>query len=221
MIPVGDDVTFTFEVTNTGNVDLVDVEVTDDVYGPIGMIPSLPVGATDTSLSYGPIPAEPGQHTNVATATDGDVSDSDPANYYGEMPPGEEGLTPGYWKNNAENWDANAWIDYLPGDSFESIFGIDVTLRGKGKATYEEPTLLEALGANGGGINALARHATAALLNASHPEIAYPMSESQIIAAVQDAVDEGEDAIEELATMLDMYNNYGANLDMHGNVITP
>jgi len=225
IVPVGDPVTFTFDITNTGNVDLVDVVVTDDVYGTIGTIPLLPVGATE-SVSYGPIPAEEGQHTNVATAegtppVGPPVSDSDPGNYYGELPPGEEGLTPGYWKNNADKWDANAWVDYVPDDLFDDVFGVDITLRGKGKTTYEDPTLLEALGANGGGMNALARHATAAILNASHPDIAYPMSVAQIITAVQDAIAAGEDAIEDLATMLDMYNNYGANLDMHGNVITP
>jgi|GEM_PF-2839266 len=220
VIPVGDPVIFTFYVTNTGNVDLVEVVVTDDVFGPIGMIPLLPVGVTET-FTLDPMPAEEGQHTNMASATDGDVFDEDPANYYGEMPPGEEGLTPGYWKNNAENWDAVSWITYSPEDYFNDIFGVDVTLRGKGKSVNENPTLLEALGANGGGINALARHATAALLNASHPDIAYPMSQAQIIAAVQSAIAEGDDAIEDLATMLDMYNNYGANLDMHGNVITP
>jgi hypothetical protein len=42
-----------------------------------------------------------------------------------------------------------------------------VTLRSGGQGTIDNPTLLDALNATGGGVNALARRAVAALLNAS------------------------------------------------------
>ena len=42
------------------------------------------------------------------------------------------------------------------------MFGVDVP---------GDPTLLDALNSGGGGINALMRHAVAALLNASNPDV--------------------------------------------------
>ena len=67
-----------------------------------------------------------------------------------------EGCTPGYWKQDQhfDSWEATG---YEPGDSFDVVFGV---------ASSNGWTLLEALDAGGGDENALARHATAALLNA-------------------------------------------------------
>jgi hypothetical protein len=96
-------------------------------------------------------------------------------------------------------------------------------LRGKGKATYPAPTLLEALDANGGGINALARHAVAALLNISHPDIAYAggMNVAGLIADVQEAVASGEDAIDALHLLLADYNEAGCSINQHGEPTVP
>lgn len=77
------EVTYTYEVTNTGDVTLTDVTVVDDVLGPIGTIPSLApeetvvLTKTVTMTSDGPL-------RNVATATgtdplERDVSDDDDA----------------------------------------------------------------------------------------------------------------------------------------------
>ena len=78
---------FKFIVTNTGNVPLSDVTLTDNVFDVSGCpsIPNpLPVGASYT-CGYGPVAAQFGLHTNTATATgryDGvTVSDTDDANY--------------------------------------------------------------------------------------------------------------------------------------------
>ena len=65
----------------------------------------------------------------------------------------------------------DSWVGFAPSDSFEAVFGVDVTLRTGGQGTIADPTLLHALNANGGGVNALARHAVAALLNASNPDV--------------------------------------------------
>ncbi len=43
----------------------------------------------------------------------------------------------------------------------------------------------QAVNAKGGGVKKLARHGTAALLSAAHPDVAYPMSVAEVIAAVQ------------------------------------
>jgi hypothetical protein len=46
-------------------------------------------------------------------------------------------------------------------------------------------TLLNAINQGGGAINRLARHGTAALLSAAHPDVDYPYSVARVIAFVQ------------------------------------
>ncbi len=85
-------VTFTFTTTNTGNMTLNDVEITDDIYGFICSIPTLAPGASHTCTIT--VPAMRGLHTNLATVTGQPVlpndtpfgppvDDEDPANYTG------------------------------------------------------------------------------------------------------------------------------------------
>ena len=69
-VVVGANVYYRFNVTNTGNVALSDITLTDNTYDLSGATipPSLAPGA---SFVYylGPILAQSGQHTNIATAT--------------------------------------------------------------------------------------------------------------------------------------------------------
>ncbi|TVS09681.1 MAG: hypothetical protein EA424_26610, partial [Planctomycetaceae bacterium] len=88
-ILLGDPVTWEYIVTNTGNVDLVDVQVTDDVLGPIGTIPLLAPGQTQTLTAAGT--AQAGQYVNLGAVTGTppvgpDVTDSDPSHYFGATP---------------------------------------------------------------------------------------------------------------------------------------
>ncbi len=64
-IRVGGDVEWTYVVTNTGDVDLYDNVVTDDVIGQIGVIPFLAPGASQTLTAFGT--AEEGQYENWST----------------------------------------------------------------------------------------------------------------------------------------------------------
>src|SRR5207249_1363725 len=61
---------------------------------------------------------------------------------------GGEGLTPGFWKNHSSYGPAPlaGWpqTHYSPDDSYNAIFGVSVP---------GNPTLLQALGTGGGGIN--------------------------------------------------------------------
>lgn len=115
-------------------------------------------------------------------------------------PPGQEGCTPGFWKSHPE-----AWVGYLPSQTFASVFGVAVPGQPAGL------TLGAALELGGGGVNALARQAVAALLNAAHPEVDYPLSEAQIIAMVSAAITSGNaDTIESLKDTLDEANNLTA-----------
>lgn len=92
------------------------------------------------------------------------------------------GCTPGYWKQS-QHFDS--WLGFLPNQSFEAVFGRDVP---------RNPTLLDALGMNGGGLSALMRHATASLLNASNPAVVVEPAfdtTAEVIAAFQAAFDSG------------------------------
>jgi SdrD B-like domain len=134
-------------------------------------------------------------------------------NTFGEQPcekTGQQGLTPGFWKNNAANWGASAWQGYAPTQTVASVFG-------SAFGSLGSLTLAQALGTGGGGINALLRHSVAAVLNAANSNVDYPLTTSQIISGVQAAVAGGDAAIEQFKNQLDTYNNYGANLDQHGN----
>lgn len=73
------------------------------------------------------------------------------------------------------------------------------------------PTLLQALEANGGGINAIARQAVAALLNASnplvHPDPAFD-TPAEVISAVQAVLNTPNTSDDEaLKNKLDYSNN--------------
>jgi len=89
-------------------------------------------------------------------------------------PPGGAGCTPGYWKNHLEDWPPTG---YSPADDFDTVFGVDLF--------SPDITLNEAVRARGGGVKKLARHGTAALLSAAHPDVDYPFTVAEVIALVQ------------------------------------
>jgi hypothetical protein len=115
-------------------------------------------------------------------------------------PPALEGCTPGYWKQSQH---FNAWVGYAPADSFQAVFGRPVA-----------GTLLDALNANGGGLNALRRHAVAALLNASNPSVDPDPAidtTAEVIAAFQAAYDSGD--YETTKNMFEASNEAGCPLN--------
>jgi uncharacterized repeat protein (TIGR01451 family) len=99
-VPAGSTVTFTYVVTNTGNVPLANVVVTDDKLGPITGPASGDTNGnglldlTETWTYTRTATALAGQQTNVGTVTGNDgnnppgtlVTDTDPANYLGVLP---------------------------------------------------------------------------------------------------------------------------------------
>ena len=95
MVLVGSTVTWTYEVTNTGNVTLTNIVVTDDQEGSIGTISSLAPGASQTLTKTGTAVA--GQYANIGTATttydEQTVTASDPSHYVGVE--GYIAITPG------------------------------------------------------------------------------------------------------------------------------
>lgn len=85
-----------------------------------------------------------------------------------------EGCTPGFWKNHLGDWLATG---YAPTDFFNTVFGVSYF-----PSSY---TLLDAINQGGGGIKVIARHGTAALLSAAHPDVNYPFTIAEVIAFVQ------------------------------------
>jgi uncharacterized repeat protein (TIGR01451 family) len=100
-------------------------------------------------------------------------------------PPAGEGCTPGYWKQT-QHFDS--WVGYTPNQTFSSVFGRVITIKVDG-VNVTNPTLLQALQAQGGGINALARFAVNGLLNSTAVDADF--TTAQVIAIVQSGIDPG------------------------------
>ena len=124
-----------------------------------------------------------------------------------------EGLTPGFWKTHSIYGPAPlaGWpqTGYSPDDSYNAIFGVSVA---------GNPTLLQALNAGGGALNALLRHSTAALLNAAHPNVEYAYTVAQVISLTQAAILSGDAGqIESTKNLFETQNELGADLTSSGN----
>ena len=125
--------------------------------------------------------------------------------------PGDDGCTPGYWKNHTDSWLST---DYSTGQTVESVFSAAAAF-----PSLASNSLLTALDGSGGpgalgGATILLRAATAALLNASHPDVAYTQSSASIIADVNVALASGDrDTMLTLATALDNDNNLGCPIN--------
>jgi len=84
-LTVGDPITWTYVVTNTGDVTLTDIAVTDSDLGTVGTITSLAPGASETLTMTGTAVA--GQYANTGTATvifnQTTYTDTDDSHYFG------------------------------------------------------------------------------------------------------------------------------------------
>jgi hypothetical protein len=126
---------------------------------------------------------------------------------------GEEGCTPGYWKNHTENWE-----EYHAGSLLKFNFTIPANL-----SSFGDVTFLQALDGGGGpGINGAAkilfRASVAAFLNAAHEGVGYPLRRFSDPGHMQDAVNEAlasgdRQTMLDLAAELDALNNLGCPLN--------
>jgi hypothetical protein len=123
-----------------------------------------------------------------------------------------QGCTPGYWNNHVERWDGVGGDDFtqtVRADmSFNDVFGVTPAQSG----LADTVTLIEATDTGGGGLNALARHAAAAL--ASADSVCYPATVGEVIDAYRDAVGAiaGPATVESGHDLLAGYNELGCPL---------
>ena len=210
----GQTVNYTITAANTGSADSPNCvgAVVDALLG-INQAVNIPAGGNVViNASRVVLAADPDPLVNTATLTCSPAgfpnvltaSDTHSVDIVIPPPPGGEGCTPGYWKQSQhfDSWTA----PYDPTDSFNATFGVNVTLSGG-------TTLLGALQSGGGGINALARHATAALLNAASPGVDSDFTTAQVIALVQDAIAPGGITIEAAHQLLAAANEQGCPLN--------
>lgn len=135
---------------------------------------TIPIGATFATAPY--LVFEPFDHTgNGARNNDFLVYQ---ATIRKKERNGKQGCTPGFWKQPQH---ANSWkID--PQSKYAEVFDVNASF---------DVTLLEALGLGGGGERALARHATAALLNSLRSDIDFWLSSNAVKAIVKQAYASG------------------------------
>lgn len=122
------------------------------------------------------------------------------------------GLTPGFWKQSHH---LQFWTNHTPDDDYATTFGVSVPQSGgpKGKKFQNQSqsfTLSDALNQGGGGELSLRRHATAALLNASNPNVPYLYTEEEVKSLVQQAYQ--DKAYEEIKLLLEEQNELGFEL---------
>jgi len=130
--------------------------------------------------------------------------------YVNSFQPGNEGCTPGFWK---QDFHFGHWLPtgYLPTTELQDVFNF-VGVNGQ-IGQLADDTMLEALnyqGGNGklGAAQILLRAAVAAVLNAAHPDVQFAFTEAQVIALVDAQLQSGtRDSMLALATQLDEANN--------------
>lgn len=120
---------------------------------------------------------------------------------------GYTGCSPGFWKNHPCKW-----VKYSTEDTIGSVFELPSELQ-----ELSSKNLSEALNFRGGNsivdkAKILLRQAVAALLNAAHPDINYPLSESNVINRVNGALASlDKNVIVNLKNILHYYNNLGCS----------
>jgi hypothetical protein len=166
--------------------------------------PTSSIAVADETTSTSPSSSSTSSSTSTSTSTTTSSTTTT------TVPPGQEGCTPGFWKQPQH---LDAWVTYTPGQTLESVFDVPDAFG------LDDVTLLEALSLEGGPTTAdaaevLLRQAVAALLNAASPEVDYPLTEAEIIAQVNAALASGDrDTILALAEELDTFNNLFCPLD--------
>jgi hypothetical protein len=123
---------------------------------------------------------------------------------------GNQGCTPGFWKNHPLAWPTTG---YSQNQTLESVFDVPDSLG------LDNVTLIQALSLPGGSTlqgaaQILFRAAVAALLNSAKSGISYPLTTAQVISEVNTALASlNRSTILNEATRLDQFNNLGCPIN--------
>lgn len=154
--------------------------------------------ATDSTTTSTSTPSTSTPSTSTSTTTTTTTT----------TPEGGEGCTPGFWKNNADKKGASQWTDpYDPTDLVSSVFSA-------APAPIGGKTLLAGLEQGGGQLDALTRHAIAAVLSAAHPDVDYPLTVDEIVDMVNDAYN-GLADVEDTKDVLAGFNEAGCSISQN------
>ena len=213
-VAAGSPVSFTSVVTNTGNVALTGIQVTDSK-GISLSCPKTTLQPNESMTCTGNGTAQSGQFSSVGTATGTgacgqQVSDTDPVHYYGTSG-GAQGCSHGYWKNHEDSWPATG---YSTSQKVSSVFSQAALYPSLGNAT-----LMQSLSFNGGpdvtsaAANML-KQATGSLLNSAHAGVDFPWTTAQLISEVNAALaSQDSNTLLSLASQLDHDNTLGCPLN--------
>ncbi|PYQ59784.1 MAG: hypothetical protein DMF53_18245, partial [Acidobacteria bacterium] len=209
-IQVGSPVAWDYVVTNSGQTALSSVHVTDN-RGVAVSCPKSTLAIGEVMHCSGNGTATAGQYENIGTVTANPptgsaVTSSDPSHYYGDAPPtGNQGCSPGYWKNHAASWTATPYTTY---QSVQSVFSAASGYPGLGSASLLDSLSFQGGSDLNGAAGNLLRAGTAALLNAAHPHVSFPLTQAAVISQVNTALTSRDrNTILSLASALDADNN--------------
>jgi hypothetical protein len=129
---------------------------------------------------------------------------------------GEQGCTPGYWKNHTEAWAQDPTDFYLPTQTLDELFDFPDQL-----ASFRTVTLLAALDGGGGsgasgGASILMRAAVAAFNIAAAEDIGYPYRRVGLPGDMTNTINAALASLDK-TTMV----NYAAVLDAANNLGCP
>ncbi len=201
-ITVGSTVNWTYVVTNTGNVTLTTVGVTDN-QSVIVNCPSntLAPSATMTCTASGTAVA--GQYSNIGTASgtapSGQVvTATDPSHYFGIAAQGGQGCSDGFWKTHTNQWPS----PYTPSTLFSAVF----------ENAFPGKTLLQVVSQGGGGLTALGRQTVGALLNSASSGVSFDLTTSSVISQFNAVFPGSNSSYETLKNSFEFYNTQGCPL---------
>ena len=185
---IGSDIWFNYNATFTGAIDIDTCGSTFDtvlaVYDGCDC-PANPANLLACNDDCGGVPCPPLQSCVKVQVVAGQCYKIQVGGFAGQQgvgvinitkqePDGDEGCTPGYWKqpHHFDSWTA----PFDPDDSFSDHFD----------NAFPGQTLLDVLKQGGGGLNALGRHTVAALLNAASPDVAFCVTADEVIQMFND-----------------------------------
>lgn len=126
---------------------------------------------------------------------------------------GNEGCTPGYWKNHTDNWE-----EYTTASTLRNNWTLGQFDAKWGGKTFEEALSFKGGTGLDGAFQILMRASVAAYLNAAHEGVGYPLRRFDEPGEMKDMINtalaSGSRAqMLDLARKLDMYNNLGCPLN--------